>query len=211
MSDSQIKTSLANIVSTINANKVILDDVKSNNAMMIELLNTIYQRVEDISKKYDDVLNAGIKKPKTSTTKKEPDEETATEPVAATTAVKTPTPRKKGAAKSKAETKTEEPESSSKVVKNIMSYFKTRYTEDPNSFNDLISKQERESIFNIPENAAELNSKTAGPQRIKAESAIMYKSLTVPQRNIIRKNMKNEHDAASVNNDVDVVEDGASD
>ena len=211
MSDSQIKTSLANIVSTINANKVILDDVKSNNAMMIELLNTIYQRVEDISKKYDDVLNAGIKKPKTSTTKKEPDEETATEPVVATTVVKTPTPRKKGVVKAKAGVKSEEPESSSKVVKNIMSYFKSRYIDDPNSFNDLISKQERESIFNIPENAIELNSKTAGLQRTRAESAIMYKSLTNLQRNTIRKNMKNEHDAASTNNDVDVVEDGESD
>ena len=211
MSDSQIKTSLANIVSTINANKVILDDVKSNNAMMIELLNTIYQRVEDISKKYDDVLNAGIKKPKTSTTKKEPAEETATEPVVTTTVVKTPTPRKKGASKAKTETKTEEPEGSSKVVKNIMSYFKSRYIDDPNSFNDLITKQEREDIFNIPENATELNSKTAGLQRTKAESAIMYKSLTNIQRNTIRKNMKNEHDVASTNNDIDVVEDGESD
>jgi hypothetical protein len=211
MSDSQIKTSLSNIVSTINANKVILDDVKMDNKAIIEILNSIYQRVEDISKKYDDVLNAGIKKPKTSTTKKEPDEETATEPVAATTAVKTPTPRKKGAAKAKAGVKSEEPESSSKVVKNIMSYFKARYIDDPNSFNDLISKQERESIFNIPENATELNSKTAGLQRTRAESAIMYKSLTNLQRNTIRKNMKNEHDAASTNNDVDVVEDGESD
>ena len=211
MSDSQIKTSLATIVSIINANKVILDDVKSDNTMIIELLNSIYQRVEDISKKYDDVLSAGIKKPKTSTTKKEPDEETATEPVAATTVVKTPTPRKKGAAKAKAGVKSEEPESSSKVVKNIMSYFKDRYLKDPNSFNDLISKQDQERIFNIPENAAELNLKTAGLQRSKAEVALLFKSLTNPQKATIRKNMKNEQDAASVNNDVDVVEDEASD
>ena len=211
MSDSQIKTSLSNIVSTINANKVILDDVKMDNKAIIEILNSIYQRVEDISKKYDDVLNAGIKKPKTSTTKKEPDEETTTEPVVATTTVKTPTPRKKGAAKAKADAKSEEPETTSKVVKNIMSYFKDRYLKDPNSFNDLIDATQRASIFNNADNAAELNSKTVGLQRSKTEAAILYKNLTVTQRATIRKNMKNEHDAVSINNDVDVVEDGESD
>ena len=57
----------------------------------------------------------------------------------------------------------------------------------------------------------ELNSKTAGLQRTKSEAALLFKSLTNPQRATIRKNMKNEQDAASVNNDVDVVEDGESD
>lgn len=51
-----VKTSLENITT-------VVDDIKFDNKTNTELLGSIYQIVEDISKKLDEFLNAGLKKP----------------------------------------------------------------------------------------------------------------------------------------------------
>jgi len=53
-----VKTSLDNIIT-------VVDDIKDDNKTNTELLGSIYQIVEDISKKLDEFLNAGLKKPVT--------------------------------------------------------------------------------------------------------------------------------------------------
>ena len=197
MADSQFKSTLANIVCAVSTNKAVLDEVKSDNAMVIELLNTIYQRVEDMSKKFDEVLNTGIKKPKAVAPKK------ATEKAAET-------PRKKSAVKVKAsDAKAADTDAPVKVIKNIMTFFKTRYIEDGTIFDDILEENQAEAIF--AENETDISAKKEGVQRDKVKATILYKSLTKAQKKKIREKMMDEHDAASVNNDDDVDEENDSD
>jgi hypothetical protein len=207
MADSQFKSTLSTIVSAVSTNKDVLDEVKKDNAMVIELLNTIYQRVEDMSKKFDEVLNTGIKKPKVTLNKKES--------ASATTSVVTSTPRKKTDVKVKAsdakasDAKSSETTSPPKVIKNIMTFFKTRYIEDASLFDDVLEENQAESIFT--EYADDINTKKEGAQRDKAKATILYKNMNKAQKKKIREKMMDEHDAASVNNDEDVAEENDSD
>lgn len=197
MADSQFKSTLANIVCAVSTNKAVLDEVKSDNAMVIELLNTIYQRVEDMSKKFDEVLNTGIKKPKAVAPKK------ATEKAVET-------PRKKSAVKVKAsDANAADTDAPVKVIKNIMTFFKTRYIEDRTLFDDILEENQAEAIF--AENETDISAKKEGVQRDKAKATILYKNLTKAQKKKIREKMMDEHDAASVNNDDDVDEENDSD
>ena len=207
MADSQFKSTLANIVCAVSTNKAVLDEVKSDNAMVIELLNTIYQRVEDMSKKFDEVLNTGIKKPKAVAPKKET---AKTAKIKATTTTTAENPRKKSAAKVKAsDAKAADTDASVKVTKNIMSFFKTRYIEDGTLFDDILEENQAEAIF--AENETDISAKKEGVQREKVKATILYKNLTKAQKKKIREKMMDEHDAASVNNDDDVDEENDSD
>lgn len=206
MADSQFKSTLANIVCAVSTNKSVLDEVKNDNAMVIELLNTIYQRVEDMSKKFDEVLNTGIKKPKAVAPKKE----TAKAAKIKTTTTTVETPRKKSAVKVKAsDAKDADTDAPVKVIKNIMTFFKTRYIEDKTIFDDILEENQAEAIF--AENETEISDKKKGVQRDKAKATILYKNLTKAQKKKIREKMMDEHDAASVNNDDDVDEENDSD
>ena len=71
MSDKSMQKSLSDIVNEVARNAKVLADVQSDNKISLELLNTIYQRVEDMSRKFDEVLNSGIKKPKLNPIKKD--------------------------------------------------------------------------------------------------------------------------------------------
>jgi hypothetical protein len=205
MADSQFKSTLANIVCAVSTNKAVLDEVKSDNAMVIELLNTIYQRVEDMSKKFDEVLNTGIKKPKAVAPKK------ATAKAAKVkTTTPAETPRKKSAVKVKAsEAKAADTDAHGKVIKNIMTFFKTRYIEDGTLFDDILEENQAEAIFAA--NETDISAKKEGVQRDKVKATILYKNLTKDQKKKIREKMMDEHDAASVNNDDDVDEENDSD
>jgi hypothetical protein len=197
MADSQFKSTLANIVCAVSTNKSVLDEVKSDTAMVIELLNTIYQRGEDMSKQFDEVLNTGIKKPKAVAPKKE-------------IAKAVETPRKKSAVKVKAsDAKVANTDAPVKVINNIMTFFKTRYIEDGTIFDDILEDNQAEAIF--AENEIDISAKKEGVQRDKAKATILYKNLTKAQKKKIREKMMDEHDAASVNNDDDVDEENDSD
>ena len=56
MSEKSINTSLSSIVKSVAANTEVLNSIQSNDGQVKELLNVIYQRVEDMSKKFDEVL-----------------------------------------------------------------------------------------------------------------------------------------------------------
>jgi len=195
MADSQFKSTLLNILCTVNTNKSVLDEVKNDNVMVIELLNSIYQTVEDMSKKFDEVLNTGIKKPKTAAPKKETAKSTKNKTT--TTTVKTP--RKKSA-------NTDAP---IKIINNIMTYFKARYIEDGTIFDDILEENQAEAIF--AENKADILAKKEGIERDRAKAIILYKNLTKAQKKKVREKMMDEHDAASVNNDDDIDEENNSD
>jgi hypothetical protein len=199
--DNQFKTALSNIITNVSNHQKILDELKTDNAMMIELLNTIYQMTEDMSKKFDEVLNIGIKKPSGSNTTKNnsgADDKANHQDPASTPASKSVGIKNKA---SKPESTNDEPP---KVIKNIMTFFKTRYVQNPNVFNDILDENQAESIF--AEQATEIASKKEGVQRNKFKAAILYKKISKTQIKKIRDKMMDEHDSASVNNDDDVKE-----
>jgi hypothetical protein len=182
MADKDTKTLLNTIVSSVTKNTDVSTDVQSDTKMILELVNTIYQRVEDMSKKFDDVLNVGLKKPKITPPKK--------------TATSTDVPKKKKAVVKKEETKTEP-----KLIKNIMSYFKVKYIEDPTIFDNILEESQAEALFE--EHADELADKK-GVAKLKTQTSLLYKNLTKTQKKKIREKMLDENDAASVNNDDDI-------
>jgi hypothetical protein len=228
MADAQFKATLNGIVGELNANKELLTEVRADSKAVFEILNTLYQRVEDMSKKFDEVLNAGIKKPRTDESggpakKAEPavakkprasakkatasDKEAGgAESAVSSTVSATETPaKKKPVTKAKAsEAASETKSDGGKVVNNIMTYFKTKYLEDSTTFNDILDAKQAEEAF--AKNAADIDSKKAGPAREKAKAMALYKSTTKEQKKKIRDRIINEQEAASVNNDEDVEE-----
>jgi len=243
MSDTQIKTSLATIINTLNSHKAVIDEVKSENAMIIELLNNVLQLSTDMSKKFDEMLNIGVKKPRT-TTKKEDETEAepkeikpkgrakpntgdaeekpnvekskAEKPKAEKPKAEKPKAEKPKAEKPKAEKpKVEKPKAEKpKVekadddkVKNIMTYFKTTYSNDPSLFDDILDQEQSDTVFDA--NAEEIAAKKDGVARNKVKASLLYKTLTKAQKNKIRDKMLAEDDAEDEEEDVNADEDSS--
>lgn len=229
MSDAQFKLAMNNIVSEINANKELLTEVRADGKAVFETIQTIYQRIEDMSKKFDEVLNAGIKKPRTdesgdhmkkadvvkkprATAKKATSEVNEADDTESSSAP-APTPaKKKPVTKSRTSNATGESKSDGgKVVNNIMTYFKTKYLENSTAFNDILDEKQAENAFAEPKNAADIESKKAGITREKAKAMALYKSTTKDQKKKIRDRIINDQEAANINNDADVEEAPESD
>jgi hypothetical protein len=186
MASSQIsnetKTALTDIADTVRNNTLVIADIQSNDKIIIELLNTVHQYVTDMSKKFDLVLSAGLKTPKTSKKESKSDTDVV---------------KKEPVKKESINTKT-----GGKLIRNIMSYFKTNYALDNTYFNSFLEENQAAAVF--AENEAVL-SKKKGDNKIKGQASVLYKSLTVEQRASLRVMMEDEIEAASVNNDEDIV------
>jgi hypothetical protein len=204
MSEEKMNGSLAEIVKSVTSNTTILNSVQSNNETVIELLNVIYQRVEDMGKKFDEVLNIGLKKPKISP--KQPNKKKAT---SNTDAIKT---------EIKPSKKTNLDESNNvvslintpkpKPVKNIMTYFKTKYMENDAFFNDILEENQDKSTFE--ENKVNIDNKKEGIVRNKYKTSLLYKKLSKEQKNKIREKMINEHERSIINNSDEIAEESES-
>ena len=55
MSNKSFEATLAEIVKAISTNKKILEEIKKENRVISEVVNNVYQRTEDMSKKFDEV------------------------------------------------------------------------------------------------------------------------------------------------------------
>jgi hypothetical protein len=243
MADSSIKGVLSEIVKSVTSSKEVLGDVKDDNKMVLELLEVINQKVNDLSNKLDAVLNGGIKKPKTNSnqvaskqsvvedddidvedetesvevksnikpgkqtkavsSKEESNETKADKTEAKPKNTKKPATKKPTTNKSKSSNaNNSDDDEPTKVINNIMTYFKNKYTENQNSFDSILEENQAKSEF--LKNAEELNTKKEGPQKIKAQATILYKSLNKSQKKKIRDMMAEENDTSNTNNDEDV-------
>lgn len=160
--------------------KTTLDELKSTADRNAEVIETTYQRTEDVSKKFDELLNTGIKKPKPIPTKP-----TSTEV------------KSKSEKKSKASTN-ENP----KVIKNILKYFKVKYASNENIFDDILEENQVSTV--LLENAAKIDGKKNETDKQKERINLVYKSLTESQRNKIRARMVSDNDAISTNTNDDI-------
>jgi hypothetical protein len=182
MADKDTKALLNTIVSSVTKNTDVSTDVQSDIKMILELVNTIYQRVEDMSKKYDGILNVGLKKPKITPPKK-------------------PTPSTDIPKKKKVVDKKEETKSEPKLIKNIMTYFKFKYFEDQTIFDSILEESQAAALFEEHANAL---ADKKGAAKLKAQASLLYKILTKDQKKKIKEKMLDENDAASINNDDDI-------
>ena len=190
MADKEIKNVLGNITKSVTDNSEVINDMSNDVSfkMLVELIENINQRLSDMSKKFDEVLNIGLKKPKVNQSNKSTDE----------------LPKKKKTVTKKEESKSSEP----KLIKNIMTYFKVKYLEDQTAFNDILEENQAEALFK--EHAEKLKNKK-GDAKIKAQTSILYTNLTKAQKNKVRERMIDENDAVSINNDDDIEADVESD
>jgi hypothetical protein len=190
MADKAFNNSLAEVITTLARHEAILKENQSDIKINKELLTSIYESLSDMSVKVDFFgnMNGGVnKKPKavpakkseTDTAKKPPKKPTATE--------KTSTPIVK----------------SSKIITNIMTFFRTRYIEDQTYFDYIYEENQIKALF--LEHAKDLDSKK-GINKTKAQANLLYKKLTDSQRKKVRERQNDENEAASVNNADDIEE-----
>lgn len=196
MTDRAMKTSISEISEAVITNKKVLGELQASNKVIQELLHVIYQRVEDMSMKFDETLNVGIKKPKVVTKN--------------TTAKKTAALPKKKTSKS-----TKEPEtpgevipSNIKLIKNIMTYFKNRFVENNAIFDDILEENQAQAVFT--KYAAEIAAKKEGPIRDKAKATMLYQNITDDQKAKIRAKMMDEYDRADLDKNDDIAEEAGS-
>ena len=189
MSIKEVKDLLVTFISEIKdlneQNKVLgakLDELKETTDRNSEVIETSYQRTEDVGKKFDELLNTGIKKPKPTPTKKP----TSTE-------VKSKPERK---AKATADV-------NPGIIKNILKYFKVKYGSDENIFDDILEENQANAV--LVENAAKINEKKNDADKQKERINLVYKSLTEPQKKKIRERMNCDNEAFSTNTDDDIV------
>jgi len=197
MSNKEFKSTLAEIVKTVNANNKVITELKKENALLKDVIHNIHQRTEDMSKKFDEVLNAGTKTPVTK------------QPAKKAPAKKTADDKK---AKPKAKTKEKEEstsDDSSKPIKNIMTYFKTKYVEDAEFFDSILEEKQAEAVFTEYED--EIKTKKAGVTRDKLKASMLYRNLNANQKKKIREKMLEEHEKSTTNEEEDVEAESGSD
>jgi hypothetical protein len=199
MTDRAMKTSLSEIVDAVNANKKVLESLQANDKVMQELLHVIYQRVEDMSMKFDETLNIGIKKPKVVVKK----------PVAKKNA---DLPKKKTSEDTNLKQEpgtTDVPEpGTTKIIKNVMAFFKTRYVENSALFDDILEENQAQSVFAT--HSEEIIAKKEGPARDKTKVSFLYQNLSQAQKKVIKEKMNAERDRAAINQDDDITEEAGS-
>lgn len=187
--DKAFKVSLAELTAEVTKNAKIASDIQSDNKIILELVNIIHQKVEDMSRKFDEVLNGGIKQPK------------GCKIVEGVKECKSDEKSEEKVSTKKAAVKKSDPKDASKVIKNIMTYFKVKYTENQKYFDDIFEENQVSAL--LEEHASELTDKK-GANKIKTEASILYKNLNKNQKNKVRERMMEENEATSVNNDDDI-------
>jgi hypothetical protein len=181
------KTVIANQKSEIDYLKTIIDNQNKN----FEVVETTYQRTEDVGKKFDELINiTGTKKPKITIAKKSTNEDDNEE--------NKEEPKKKPKAEKKVNN------DNTKIIKNILKYFKIRYNENENVFDAILEENQAKSIF--AEKDAQISAKKNEVEKQKERTNVLYKSLTADQKKKIREKMNDENEAASINDDDDIEE-----
>jgi hypothetical protein len=146
-----------------------------------EVVETTYQIAEDVGKKFDMVLNVGVKKPKLAPIKKNE------------CVVESEKPKNKQRVEKAVPTL---------IIRNILRYFKVRYTEDNTVFNSILEENQAEAVFK--EHAAAINAKKNDADKQKERANLLYKNLSESQKKKIREKMNDENEAAVINNDDDI-------
>lgn len=210
MTDAAFKASLKSIDTAVSKLTTESEDTAANVKMMKQLITVMHQRIEDISKKFDEILN-GSKRANVAVKAKAPAKAKAKPKKPAKKAASTDAVESKDededddddAAEEKVPAKAESDvaETTQAPVKNVMTYFKFKFANDITCFDTVLEEKQRVSLFK--EHADDLKTKK-GALLIKAQSALLYKNITAAQKKKIREQMLAEAEAVSADNDVDI-------
>jgi hypothetical protein len=185
MSVNESIAKILEIVSELRSdNKKLFHQQKINS----EVIETTYQITEDVCKKFDLLLNVGIKKPTVSNIKTIKTEES-----------------KESNLDTKPKKKTRVEKSSKggpEIIKNILTYFKVRYNENIHIFDSILEENQAKSIFE--ENAKSINAKKTEVEKQKERTNLLYKNLSDSQKKKVREMMTEENESAVINNDDDI-------
>lgn len=164
-----VKTELESIMKLLASIKAELDDVKGSQAASAETIANIHHTAENLSRKFDEVVNnVGTKQPvgalkKAPAAKVKKDEDKDEDDVRADRPTAPSKPSK---------TKAPEPK---KPHNNIMTFFRTKFVADQGYFDAVMSAQARTSLF--AEHDEDLRTKV-GDKKIKAQVAYLYKAIS---------------------------------
>ena len=201
MADSKLKSDISNIVKDVaslikmaESGKTAVADCNKKNEQLNEMINVIYNIVNDISQKCDIfITQTGLKTP-----------------VVAELTEKKNTRR---ASAKKAAPKTEA------VINNVMTFFRKKYLDDQCYWDDILSSTDENGVkitgeqFRIAlfeEHLEDLKNKV-GINKIKTQNNILYKSLDKTQKNTLRELLVIENNGIKKNKKVDAVKDVLSD
>jgi hypothetical protein len=180
------KTELNEILNLLKSNQKEILEIKATVAMSAENVSNIYQTTADLSRKIDEVINlTGIKQPlvakkepKTQA-KKKPDNESESD-------VGTPKPKPKTKTVTKA-TKSKTIEKKNKLHGNIMTYFRTKFREDPTYFYSVLNEEETKEL--LIEYEKNLKTKK-GDKKIGTQTDYIYRAIyTNPAKHKALRNL----------------------
>ena len=183
MADKALKSQLTKLLEAVTKNEKILAEVKADNKTILEQINTIYQRTEDISKKQDEVLNAGSKKPKTTPTKAAPK-------------------------KKKPAVKEESKEPAKSVTTTIFVYYKHLYATKSPILDEILEENQDKTLF---EEQKDEIAKKKESERDKFKMNLLYKNLDADQKKKLRVKLNEAKEAEAANDEEEVTEEPGSD
>jgi len=190
---------LSKLVKEISENKRLIKELSDDNKQTAELLHSIYQLVVDVSKKQDEWLNVGLKKPKNKPTKNSSDNEIPNEEESNSnindTSKDSKEEKKVELVNSKKKEKSVKSKSNTgerKHKENIMAYFKKKYKEDIHYFDHILNEKDVDELFE--DNKEKIESKKTEVQKLTERTNILYKSLNAKQKETIRKMLDDEND-----------------
>lgn len=156
------KAEITEILTLLKGLSKRLEKVENQQAMSTETVSNIYQVSEDLSRKFDEMVNVtGIKHPVTSKKVSGKKEKKTKQTIKS--------PSKSKAVKNKITSK------GAKLHCNIMTYFRSKYLENQDYFSEIMDQKETDALFD--EHEKDLKNKK-GEKKLKAQVGILYKAVS---------------------------------
>jgi uncharacterized coiled-coil protein SlyX len=212
MTDKSFKAATDSILEAVAKNTRNVAELNTNVASSKELIEIMHQRIEDMSRKFDEILNGSATpsiaaKPKAAAKSKA---KPKAKPNAKADAKDDDTDAENSDTESSAKTKPKAKPKSTKIktkdestdpVNNIMTYFKQKYNDDNTCFDKILEENQATALFE--EHSDDLKSKK-GVALAKAKVSLLYKNITKAQKKKIREKMTEEHEALSMDKNDDI-------
>lgn len=195
---------LAKLVKDVAEHKRIIKELNDDNKQIAELLHGIYQLTVDISKKQDEWLNIGLKKPKTKQSKSKHDndseekdddcdKQSTNESENVEDNANADNKKKPKGKKAETEKKNNDKKKESRVDRKA--YFKKKYKENTHYFDNILDENAITDLLN--KNKDKIESKKTEMQQLTEKANIIYSSLTNKQKDAIKKMLMDESETSA--------------
>ena len=215
-----LKAEIDEVLALLKGLKKEIKEIKDKQSMFTETISNIHQVTEDLSRKFDEMVNVvGVKTPvapkkapaakkketKADNDKESKDDDDDDEDDDADDDGEVATSDAKTRPKSKA-TKAKTTEKKKKKWANVMTYFRAKYMTDQKYFTNIMDEKESDALF--AEHEKDLKSKK-GEKKLKAQVGYLYKSINKnkPKMSALRAMMDKENNEHVKENGTTAVKD----